>query len=143
MATELGHAVVSHEVEAYISFGINPIGYLIVPRFLGSVISMVILNLYFNIFGLMGSFIVTQFISPIQLSEYLGNLLNHLTAVDVLSSILKSFLFGAIVAFTGTYYGFRVERASTEIPQVVIKAVSRSFVLCIFADAIVAAVYYI
>jgi phospholipid/cholesterol/gamma-HCH transport system permease protein len=143
MATELGHSVISHEIEAYISFGINPIGYLIVPRFLGSIISLIILNLYFNIFGLLGSFIVTQFIDPLQMSEYLDNLLNQMAAVDVISSLIKSFLFGAIIAFTGTYYGFRVQSASTEIPQVVIKAVSRSFVLCILADALVVAVYYI
>ena len=143
MATELGHSVVSHEIEAYISFGVNPIGYLIVPRFLGVTISMFILNLYFNIFGLLGSYIVNQFINPIQLSEYLDNLLTRLSAVDVFSSLFKSIVFGAIIACTATYYGFRVERASTEIPQVAIKAVSRSFVLCILADALVAVVYYI
>ena len=143
MSTEMGNAVVSHEIEAYISFGINPIGYLIVPRFLGVTISVVILNIYFNIFGLLGSFIVTQFISPLQLSDYLSNLLNQLTAADVFSSFLKSLFFGMIIGCTATYYGFQVERASTEVPQVAIKAVSRSFVLCILADVILSAVYYI
>jgi phospholipid/cholesterol/gamma-HCH transport system permease protein len=143
MATELGNSIISHEIEAYISFGINPIGYLIVPRFLGVTISMVILNLYFNIFGLLGSFIVTQFIRPLALSEYLSNLLANLTTADVFSSLVKSFIFGAIIACTATYYGFRVERASTEIPQMAIKAVSRCFVLCILADAIITLAYYL
>ncbi|MCL1818198.1 MAG: ABC transporter permease [Spirochaetaceae bacterium] len=143
MSTEMGNAVVSHEIEAYLSFGINPIGYLIVPRFLGVTISMVILNIYFNIFGLLGSFLVTQFVNPMQLTEYFSNLLSQLTAADVFSSFLKSLIFGAIVGCTATYYGFQVERASTEVPQVAIKAVSRSFVLCILADAILTAVYYI
>lgn len=143
MATELGYSVVAHEIEAYVSFGINPIGYLIVPRFLGVTVSMVILNLYFNIFGLLGSFIVTQFIRPLQFYEYVDNLLTYLTPADVFSSVLKSLIFGAIIACTATYYGFRVERSSTEIPQMAIKAVSRSFILCILADAIITLVYYI
>jgi len=143
MATELGHSVISHEIEAFISFGVNPIGYLVVPRFLGVIFSMFILNLYFNIFGLLGSFLVTQLISPIQLSEYLGGVLSHLRAIDVFSSLAKSIVFGAIIACTATYYGFRVERASTEIPQYAIKAVSRSFVLCIVANVFIVAVYYI
>ncbi|MDR1626225.1 MAG: ABC transporter permease [Spirochaetia bacterium] len=143
MATELGYSVVSHEIEAYVSFGINPIGYLIVPRFLGVTVSMVILNLYFNIFGLLGSFIVTQFIKPLQMNEYVDNLLSYLTPADVFSSLLKSFIFGAIIACTATYYGFRVERSPTEIPQMAIKAVSRSFILCILADAAITLVYYI
>jgi phospholipid/cholesterol/gamma-HCH transport system permease protein len=143
MATELGYSVISHEIEAYVSFGINPIGYLIVPRFLGVAVSMIILNLYFNIFGLLGSFIVTQFIKPLQLYEYVDNLLTYLTLADVFSSLLKSFIFGAIIACTATYYGFRVERSPTEIPQMAIKAVSRSFILCILADAVITLVYYL
>ncbi|MDR1932958.1 MAG: ABC transporter permease [Spirochaetales bacterium] len=143
MATELGYSIISHEIEAYQSFGINPIGYLIVPRFLGVTISMVVLNLYFNIFGLLGSFIVSQFIRPLQIREYAYNLLTYLTTADVFSALLKSFIFGAIISCTATYYGFRVERASTEIPQIAIKAVSRSFVLCILADAIITLVYYL
>ncbi|MDR2588186.1 MAG: ABC transporter permease [Spirochaetales bacterium] len=143
MSTELGSSIISHEIEAYISFGINPIGYLIVPRFLGVTISLVVLNLYFNLFGLLGSFIVTQFIMPMPLREYLENLLAVLKAADVFSSLVKSLIFGTIIACTATYYGFRVEKASTEIPQMAIKAVSRSFVLCIVADAIITFVYYV
>ncbi len=143
IATELGNAIVSHEIEAYISFGINPIAYLIVPRFLGVTISLVLLNLYFNLFGLLGSFLVTQFIYPLQMQEYLYNLLNTLKTQDVLSSLVKSITFGIIISTTATYYGFKVERSTTEIPQVAIKAVGRSFILCILADAMITLVYYV
>ena len=60
IATELGNMVVSHEIEAYISVGINPISYLVVPRILGVTISVMALTIYFNFFGLFGSFLVTQ-----------------------------------------------------------------------------------
>jgi len=143
IATELGNAIVSHEIEAYVSFGINPIAYLIVPRFLGVTISLVLLNLYFNLFGLLGSFLVTQFIYPLQMQEYLFNLLQTLKTQDVLSSLVKSVTFGVIISTTATYYGFKVERSTTEIPQVAIKAVGRSFILCILADAVITLVYYV
>jgi len=143
IATELGNAIISHEIEAYISFGINPISYLIVPRFLGVTLSLVLLNLYFNLFGLLGSFLVTQFIRPLQFAEYLTNLLATLKTVDVLSSLVKSIVFGIIISVTATYYGFRVEQSSTEIPQMAIKAVGRSFILCVLADALITLVYYV
>lgn len=142
IATELGNMVVSHEIEAYVSVGINPISYLVVPRFLGVTASLVLLNLYFNIFGLMGSYFVTQLIHPIQLASYFRSLLVSLSMSDILSSVLKSLVFGVIISTVSTYNGFRVEGASTEIPQAVIKAVGQSFVLCILADAIITLVYY-
>jgi phospholipid/cholesterol/gamma-HCH transport system permease protein len=62
ITTELGNMIVSHEIEAYESVGINPVTYLAVPRLLGVVFSMIILNIYFDIFGLFGSFVVTSMI---------------------------------------------------------------------------------
>jgi phospholipid/cholesterol/gamma-HCH transport system permease protein len=63
-------------------------------------LSLVLLNLYFNLFGLMGSFLVTQFIQPLQFAEYLTNLLSTLRTVDVLSSLVKSIVFGIIISVT-------------------------------------------
>ena len=64
IATELGNMVVSHEIEAYVSNGIDPISYLAAPRFIGVIVSLVLLNLYFNIFGLLGSFFITSLVRP-------------------------------------------------------------------------------
>jgi len=143
ISTELGNMVVSHEIEAYIATGINPISYLAVPRVLGVTFSLVVLNLYFNVFGLLGSYFVTALIRPIGFQEYFGNLLNALTIVDVGSSILKSVVFGVIISSVATYYGFQVEQASTEVPVIAIRSVGRGFVLLIVADAILTLVYYL
>lgn len=143
IATELGNMVVSHEIEAYVSVGINPISYLVVPRFLGVTASLLLLNLYFNIFGLMGSYFITQLIHPIAFAQYFRSLLVSLSTSDIFSSLLKSLVFGVIISTVSTYNGFRVEGASTEIPQAVIKAVGQSFVLCILADAVITLIYYV
>ncbi len=143
IATELGSMVVSHEIEAYLSVGINPLSYLAVPRFLGVTISMVLLTVYFNFFGLFGSYVVTQLIHPIQFLEYFRNLLTKMQVVDIFSSLIKSLVFGVIVSFVAIYQGFRVQVASYEIPQVAIKAVSQGFGLCILADAVITLIYYL
>ncbi|MFP4363284.1 MAG: ABC transporter permease [Spirochaetia bacterium] len=143
IATEMGNMVVNHEIEAYISVGINPISYLVVPRFLGVVISMVILNMYFNIFGLLGSFLITQLVKPISFAEYSMGIVSALKITDILASFIKSILFGTIISVVSTYQAFQVDRASTEIPQRVIKAVGQSVILCILADAVVTLIYYI
>ena len=142
IATELGTMVVNHEIEAYLSVGLNPISYLVVPRFIGVVVSMLVLTVYFNIFGLLGSYIVVQVIKPVPISEYLGSLLSVLTVGDVASGLTKAFVFGIVVSVVSTYQGFSVNRASTEIPVAGIRAVGLSFILIIVADVIVTLIQY-
>ncbi|MBN2050706.1 MAG: ABC transporter permease [Spirochaetales bacterium] len=143
ISTELGNMVVSHEIEAYISVGIHPISYLVVPRFLGVTFSLLLLTVYFNMAGLIGSYFITQLFSPIPLREYFTNLLYHLRTVDIVSSLIKSFVFGIIISAVATFNGFRVEGSTTEIPQVAIRAVGQSLVYIIFADAIITMISYL
>jgi phospholipid/cholesterol/gamma-HCH transport system permease protein len=143
IATELGHMVVSHEIEAYISIGVDPISYLVVPRFLGVIISMIALTLYFQFFGLIGSFLVAQLMKPIPFREYFHGLLTTLQARDILSSLAKSFFLGVIVAVVATYQGFKVGAAVTEIPKAVIRSVGQGFALCFLANALITLIYYV
>lgn len=142
IATELGHMVTSHEIEAYVSTGINPISYLVVPRFIGVTVSMLILNLYFNAFGLCGSYFLTQLVEPVPISEYFGNLLQAIRPTDLLASSVKSVVFGIIISVVATYNGFKVENSTTEIPQVAIRAVGQGFIYCILANAVITLIYY-
>ena len=142
IATELGTMVVNHEIEAYLAVGLKPISYLVVPRFIGVVVSMIILTIYFNMFGLLGSFIVVQLVKPIPINEYLGNLLSILTVGDVLSGMAKALVFGIVVSVVATYQGFSVNRSSTEIPVAGIRAVGQSFILIIVADVLVTLMQY-
>ncbi len=142
IATELGNMVVSHEIEAYVANGIDPIGYLAAPRFIGVTLSLVLLNVYFNIFGLLGSFLVTSLVTTIDFRDYLFNLMNALSLTDVFFSILKSAVSGMIISTVAVYYGFKVEQASTEVPVMAIKSVGQGFILLILANAFLTAAYY-
>jgi len=143
IATEIAGMVISHEVEAYISIGVNPIEHLAVPRFLGVTISLVLLNIYFSIFGLAGSYIVAQLFSSTPMDYYFTSLLQYLTIQDILMSIIKSVTFGAIISIVAVIKGFSVERATTEVPVAGLQAVSSAFALCIIVNVLLSALYYI
>ena len=143
ISTELGNMVVSHEIEAYVATGIDPISYLVVPRFLGVTISLVILNIYFNLSGLIGSYFISQFIRQVTFIEYFRNLLFVLKPIIIFSSLFKSIIFGMIISIIATYNGLRVEGSTTEIPVVAIKSVAQGFTLCIIADAIIVSINYL
>ncbi|MDR1302661.1 MAG: ABC transporter permease [Treponema sp.] len=142
IATEMAGMVISHEVEAYIAVGVDPIEHLAVPRFLGVTISMFLLNCYFSLFGLVGSFLVIQLVNPLPASVYFDNLLQILTLPDLLISLIKSISFGMIISTVAIIEGFAVERASTEIPVAGLRAVSSAFTGCIVVDILLSVLYY-
>jgi phospholipid/cholesterol/gamma-HCH transport system permease protein len=143
IATEVAGMVISHEIEAYISVGVDPVEHIAVPRFLGVTASLFLLNIYFSLFGLAGSFLIVQLISPLPMADYFNNILRNLTMADILVSLIKSIIFGMILAIVATVQGFSVERASTEIPQAGLRAVGSAFAWCIIADLVISGISYI
>ncbi|MBI9104749.1 MAG: ABC transporter permease [Spirochaetales bacterium] len=143
IATEIGGMVVDHQIEAYVANGINPLSYIVVPRFIGVTVSLLLLNVYFNIFGLIGSFAVIKLFTGMEIQSYFQNLLSILQPVDIFSALLKSLAFGMVISIVSTYYGFKVEQSSTEIPVAAIKAVGQSFIFCIVVDIIITLIYYL
>jgi phospholipid/cholesterol/gamma-HCH transport system permease protein len=143
IATEIAGMVISHEVEAYISVGIDPIEHLAVPRFLGVTVSLVLLNIYFSVFGLAGSYIVSQFFHYMPIEHYFTSLMQYLNIRDILLSVIKSVSFGVIISMVAITQGFSVERAITEVPVAGLKAVSAAFALCIVVNVLLSALYYI
>jgi phospholipid/cholesterol/gamma-HCH transport system permease protein len=143
IATEIAAMVISHEVEAYISIGVDPIEHLAVPRFLGVTISMFFLNIYFSIFGLAGSYAVAQIFNAMPAEIYFGNLLQSLQFQDIFISLVKSITFGMIISIVAITEGFSVERASTEVPVAGLRAVSSAFGGCIVIDILLSFLYYV
>lgn len=143
IATEIGGMVANHEIESYVSFGVDPFEHIVAPRFLGATVSVFFLNLYFSLAGLLIPVLITQFVNPVSFQEYFNSLLQLLNLKTIIVSCLKALLFGMVIAICSTYYGFSVERASTEVPVVGIKAVGKSLLWIIIADVIVTVMSYL
>lgn len=143
IATEISTMVIRHEIEAYISVGIDPISHIAAPRFLGVTFSLFFLNIYFSLFGLLCPAIIIQFVSTTSISDYIRNLFLSLDLKIILISVLKSIVFGMIISGSATLYGFSAGRASTEIPLAGLRAVSKAFLYIIIADVFITVLSYI
>ncbi len=137
ISTELGNMVVNHEIEALHSFGISPIRYLVVPRTIGVVLSMIVLNIYFNAFALFGGWLLATFFTPINIFEFIEAFFSKLQFVDILAGFVKSLIFGLLIALISCYQGLRVSIATTEVPQRTIKTVVFSLGWIIIFDIII------
>ena len=143
IATELSTMVVGHEIEAYISIGIDPIRHLAAPRFLGVTFSIFFLNIYFSIFGLIIPAFLVNLISKTSFGDYFTLLFQSMDIKIILISIVKSIAFGMIISGSATMYGFMAGRVSTEIPIAGLRAVSKAFLYIILADAFITALSYL
>ncbi len=142
ISTEIGNMVINHEIDALQSFGVSPISYLVIPRVLGVLISLITLSIYFNTVAMFGAWAINNLFSPIEFQDYFSSIFTELTIKDVLASILKSVLFGFTIALISCYEGLNVSHASTEVPQRTIRSVVKSLTAIIIIDAAVTLLLY-
>jgi len=93
-----------------------------------------VLTIYFNIIAVLGGWLFSQLFNHLEFSAFMNDFLAVLTLPQVLMSLLKSIVFGWIIAITASYQGMSVINASTEVPQRTIKAVVNSIFAVIITD---------
>jgi phospholipid/cholesterol/gamma-HCH transport system permease protein len=143
IATELGNMIVAHEVEAIRVMGINPIYFIVTPRIIGVTIAVIGLAIVFNVVALTVGFFVSQWILPVSLAGYLEGIINAITPPDLVFGLLKSILFGLLIAVTCTYYGLSVRTSSIEVPQAATRGVVSAMLFCFATNALLTILFYL
>jgi phospholipid/cholesterol/gamma-HCH transport system permease protein len=143
IATELGSMIVAHELEAIRAMGINPIYFIVAPRIIGVTIAVICLALYFDVVALLGGFIISKLVLTITLPVFLRELMASLKATDLVFGILKSVIFGLLIALTCTYHGLTVRYSSIEVPQVATRGVVSAILFCFISNALLTLLFYL
>ncbi len=128
ITTELGNMVVSKEIDALIAMGISPISYLVTPRVVAMVLSLVLLMGYFLLSGIFGGFLVSNLFQNVPFTDFFNRLVNELTIIDFAVMLTKVVVSGFLISLISCYHGLTVRIAATEVPQRNIKAVGRSLI---------------
>ncbi|MCC6276421.1 MAG: ABC transporter permease [Oligoflexia bacterium] len=143
VASELGNMKVNSEIEALESMGIDPLSYIVFPRLLGGIISVVCLALYFCVVALFGGFLVAQFLQPIAFSYYMESLAFAISLEDVMLFLVKNVFSGIVIFVICCYQGFQVKQSFTEVPQVTTKAVVNSIMYTVSFNSFVTLLVYV
>jgi phospholipid/cholesterol/gamma-HCH transport system permease protein len=139
IAAELATNTVMGEVRALEGMGIDPVQYLVLPRFVAAIISVAGLILVFDLTAILAGLLaaVTNGMSS---TRYFDIVLGSLTPLDVWLTIAKGFVFGAILGVVPSYHGLGVRRGSTGVPVASSQAVLGSIVLIFICSALFVAV---
>lgn len=143
VASEVGNMRANREIEALESMGINPLSYIVFPRVLGGVISVLCLAFYFNLIALVGGFFLTKFIHDMPFSFYMDSLSRSFAKEDVMIFLLKNGFSGMIIFVVSCFQGLSVKKSPHEVPQVTTQAVVNSIIYVTVFNLTVTALFYL
>ena len=127
ITADLGARKIREELDALQVLGVDPIKNLVVPRFLALMVVTGLFNIYALIFGIFGGVLATlTFDAP--LGPFFATLLNNASTTDLWGSVVKTTLFGAIIAIVSCYKGMTASGGAEGVGRAVNQAVVLSFV---------------
>lgn len=142
ITAEIGSMTVTEQVDALRAFAVNPIKYLVVPRFLGLVIMLPVLTVFADLIGMMGGYVICVYKLYISPTLYFTMIAEALTARDILTGLIKTVVFGAIIALVGCHQGLNVESGAEGVGRSTTISVVISFILIIAMDCLFTAIFY-
>jgi phospholipid/cholesterol/gamma-HCH transport system permease protein len=121
IAAELGTMRVTEQIDALRTLATNPVDYLVVPRVMAGFITLPLLTAEAIALGIAAGYLVGVYLLGIDPTYLWYNAVRYTGASDVAVGVIKSFIYGGIVALVGCYKGMTcgegaegVGRATTE-----------------------------
>lgn len=109
ITAELSTMKVTEQVDAMHSMGVNPIKYLVAPRFLACFIMLPTLTIFSDLMGIIGGYLAAVYLFGINGKFFLQQARLFLFISDIFIGLLKAATFGMIIAIVGCYKGFSVD----------------------------------
>ncbi len=142
IAAELGAMVEGEEIKALRAHALNPIRFLIVPRFVATVVMLTGLTVLADVIGVAGGLLTSTAVLGVSLETYLTLTREALTLSDFYTGLIKAACFGAIVAMIASYEGLNVRGGAEGVGRATTQTVVKSIVALIGVDVIFTAVFY-
>lgn len=142
IAAELGTMKVTEQIDAMRALAVNPVRYLVVPRFLAGFLMLFILTIYADVIGILGGYLICVFKLGISSHQYIKRSIHVLMIKDVLTGLIKAFFFGGIISLVGCYFGFKAQNGAEGVGRATTLAVVTTLILIIASDAVFTAIFY-
>ena len=138
---ELGTMQVSEEVEAIEAMGIGPLRFLVAPRMLALFFLMPCLSTVSNVAAIFASSLICKAYFSIAFSYFLDLMKDALLIRDIITGILKSFLFGLLIGGIACYRGLTVKGGAAGVGTATTSSVVTAITAVIGFDTLYNIVY--
>jgi phospholipid/cholesterol/gamma-HCH transport system permease protein len=142
ITAEISTMKVTEQIEALETISLNPVRYLVAPRFLALVFMLPCLVVLGDVIGMFGGYCVGVNNLGLSSGLYIDTTIQFLTMKDINTGLLKSAVFAMIISMIACYQGLSTEGGAEGVGRSTTKSVVTSFILIIIADAVLTAVFY-
>jgi phospholipid/cholesterol/gamma-HCH transport system permease protein len=126
ITADLGARKIREELDALQVLGVDPIKNLVVPRFLALMVVTGLFDIYALLFGVFGGVLATL-VNHAPLGPFWATFFNNTSTTDLWGSVLKTTLFGAIIAIVCCYKGMTASGGAEGVGKAVNEAVVIAF----------------
>jgi phospholipid/cholesterol/gamma-HCH transport system permease protein len=138
---ELGTMTVSEEVEAIEAMGIGPLRFLVAPRMLALFFLMPCLSTISNISAIFATSLISKAYFSIAFPYFVDLVRDSLLIRDLITGVLKSFLFGLLIAAIACYRGLNVKGGAAGVGSATTSSVVTAITVVIGVDTLYNVVY--
>ena len=140
-AAQLGTMQVNEEIDALATLGLSPMEFLVLPRLLALILMTPLLCLYADLMGILGGALIGVTILDLPPITYLQQTQGAIRLTDFAGGLIKSAVYGAVVAIVGCLRGLQCGRSSAAVGLATTSAVVTSIVFIIVSMAVLTVVY--
>lgn len=142
VTAEIGSMKVNEQIEALDTMAINPIRYLVVPKFLALLLMLPCLTVLGDVSGIYGGYVIGVYSLKINAPLYVQTAFKYLTLKDIYTGLSKPVVFSVIITIVGAYQGLKTRGGAVGVGRATTISVVTSFILIILADCVITGIYY-
>ncbi|RME91733.1 MAG: ABC transporter permease [Candidatus Hydrogenedentota bacterium] len=144
MAAEIGVMRISDQIDQLDCMGINVYGFLLTPKFWGSILSVPTLTLLFSFAGVWGGWFAGVRLLGVSEGSYFNSMMSTIDAQLMRMLIIKSFVNAALIMTIASFHGFwvhaRKEQGSSAVSRSTTAAVVHASVFILIFDYLLTSV---
>ncbi len=142
IAAELGTMVVGEEIEALEAMGLNPVRYLVLPRLVATMVSLVALAVISNLTAVFFGMVLSVTVLGIPYEMYVSNTIAQLKMSDFLTGLLKAGVFGLLLGLIACYNGLRVTGGAAGVGRATTETVVQTVIFVVLSDLLFSTLFY-
>jgi len=142
-SAEIGSMVITEEMDALRTMGIDPLEFVLAPKYLAALIVLPCLTILSNACGILAGGAFMRLSTDMAFGVYLRDVAHSMALRDVITGLVKSVAFATIIVHVGCLEGFRVHGGPDAVGRSATSAVVKSTFLVILADVGFTAIFYL
>ncbi len=136
IASEIGTMRVTEQIDALEIMGVNPSGYLILPKMIAAMIVNPFLVAISMFLGIFGGWLAASITGVVPLSHYVYGILFEFAPFDIWYAMIKTLVFAFLITTVSGYFGFYTQGGALEVGRASTRAVVFSSIYIILFNLI-------